>query len=136
VFSDFPFYCFLVGEMSVLESHYNKGFSCGWVSRFTVGYSFFFVSLRFKSVHYSLATGCCTISLVFFFSLHCLSCYLCLVCFLMYFLGGVVSFRFYQFIGVACVAYFALNLLPFATVRLFLLLRLADVCAILLLGCF
>ena len=61
---------------------------------------FFFVSLIFKSMHFfghrmlhsfffSIASpaGCCTINLVLFSSLHCLSCYLCLVCFLMYFLG-------------------------------------------------
>ena len=42
----------------------------------------FFVSLIFKSVHFFGHR-----MLHSFFFLHCLSCYLCLVCFLMYFLG-------------------------------------------------
>jgi hypothetical protein len=114
----------------------------------------FFVSLRFKSMYYFLATGYCTISLVLFFYLCCLSCWLLYHHFSSFFLsplplllslfslfsdvffGGIVSFRFYRFLSVACVAYFALSLLPFAIFRLIPILRLADVCAILLLGCF
>jgi hypothetical protein len=66
-----------------------------------------------------------------FFFLHCLSCWLLHHQFILFFLsplplllslfslfsdvffGGVISFRFYRFLGVACVVYFVLNLLPF-----------------------
>ena len=68
------------------------------------------------------------------FFLHCLSCWLLHHQFSLFFLsplplllslfslfsdvffGGVISFRFYRFLGVACVVYFVLNLLPFGQI--------------------
>jgi hypothetical protein len=47
---------------------------------------FFAHQLLHSLLFFSIASpaGCCTINLVFFPSLHCLSYYLCLVCFLMH----------------------------------------------------
>jgi len=126
MFLDFSLCCFLAGEMSVLKSYYGNCFSCRWVPRFPVGYCFFFC-FSYIQVYAFLWPS----DVALFFFLHCLSCWLLHHQFSLFFLsplplllslfslfsdvffGGVISFRFYRFLGVACVVYFVLNLLPF-----------------------